>query len=86
MSQGYVKEQFAWQHLYFTLMPEGVVYLRQYLGLPEDVFPATHKYTRDQIRPIHEEKVTRGGRFTIFSFKFGRKAKFLLFLFIPRSP
>uniref|UniRef100_A0A0N5B8N5 S10_plectin domain-containing protein n=1 Tax=Strongyloides papillosus TaxID=174720 RepID=A0A0N5B8N5_STREA len=42
-SQGYVKEQFAWRHYYFYLTNEGVVYLREYLGLLPGVVPATHK-------------------------------------------
>ena len=41
-SRGYVKEQFAWRHYYFYLLPEGIVYLREYLGLPEDVVCMVH--------------------------------------------
>uniref|UniRef100_A0AC35TFM0 S10_plectin domain-containing protein n=1 Tax=Rhabditophanes sp. KR3021 TaxID=114890 RepID=A0AC35TFM0_9BILA len=43
VSQGYVKEQFAWRHYYFYLTNEGVVYLRDYLGLEQGVVPSTHK-------------------------------------------
>ncbi|BAO40942.1 40S ribosomal protein S10-A [Kluyveromyces marxianus] len=41
-SKGYVKTQFSWQYYYYTLTEEGVVYLREYLNLPEHIFPATY--------------------------------------------
>ncbi|KAM7323562.1 hypothetical protein ACRRTK_017668 [Alexandromys fortis] len=40
-SQGYVKEQFAWRHVYWSLTNEGIQYLRDYLHLPPGIVPAT---------------------------------------------
>lgn len=42
-SKGFVKTQFSWQYYYYTLTPEGLDYLREYLHLPEEIVPATHK-------------------------------------------
>merc|ERR1711939_770708 len=33
-SRGYLKTQFAWQYYYYTLTPEGLDYLREWLHLP----------------------------------------------------
>lgn len=43
VSRGLVKQTFNWQYFYWYLNEEGVVYLREYLHLPEDIIPATHK-------------------------------------------
>mmetsp|Transcript_1103 Transcript_1103/g.2418 ORF Transcript_1103/g.2418 Transcript_1103/m.2418 type:complete len:90 (-) Transcript_1103:1180-1449(-) len=43
VSKGLVKEQFSWQVHYFILKEEGVFFLRNYLNLPENVFPLTYK-------------------------------------------
>ena len=60
-SRGYVKEQFAWRHYYFYLTAEGIAYIREYLGLPEDVLPTTHRAPKsDQPRPTFADKGTRG--------------------------
>lgn len=40
-SRGYVTEQFSWQYHYFFLTDEGLLFLRQYLHLPESVVPVT---------------------------------------------
>lgn len=40
-SRGYVTEQFSWQYYYFFLTDEGILFLRQYLHLPESVVPIT---------------------------------------------
>ncbi|KAH9020582.1 Plectin/S10 domain-containing protein [Lactarius pseudohatsudake] len=40
-SRGYVKTQFSWQWYYYTLTPEGVEYLREWLHLPAEVVPET---------------------------------------------
>ena len=53
LSRGYVREVYNWRHKYFFLTPEGLDYLREYLALPEDVVPATHKRRADA--PIQEE-------------------------------
>ncbi|KAJ1962266.1 hypothetical protein GGI12_002753 [Dipsacomyces acuminosporus] len=42
-SRGYVKTQFSWQYYYYTLTDEGIEYLREYLHLPAEIFPATFK-------------------------------------------
>jgi len=42
-SRGYVKEQFAWRHYYWSLTNEGIQYLRDYLHLPPEIVPATLK-------------------------------------------
>ena len=42
-SKGYTRETFNWQYHYFYLTPTGIEYLRQYLALPADIVPATHK-------------------------------------------
>ncbi|KAG8531096.1 uncharacterized protein KY384_004453 [Bacidia gigantensis] len=41
-SRGYVKTQFSWQWYYYTLTPEGLDYLREWLHLPAEIVPATH--------------------------------------------
>ncbi|KAK6836329.1 plectin/S10 domain-containing protein [Apiospora arundinis] len=41
-SRGYVKTQFSWQYYYYTLLPEGLDYLREWLHLPAEIVPATH--------------------------------------------
>jgi len=44
-SREYVTEVFNWQWAYYTLTSKGVKFLRRYLGLPEEVVPATMKKT-----------------------------------------
>ena len=62
-SKGYVKTQFSWQYYYYTLTEEGVEYLREWLHLPSDIVPATHKkQTRPTIaggRPGREDRRPR---------------------------
>ena len=41
-SRGYVKTQFSWQWYYYTLTPEGLDYLREWLHLPAEIVPQTH--------------------------------------------
>ncbi|KKA23045.1 40S ribosomal protein S10-B [Rasamsonia emersonii CBS 393.64] len=41
-SRGYVKTRFSWQYYYYTLTPEGLEYLREWLHLPPEIVPATH--------------------------------------------
>uniref|UniRef100_A0A1I8A5V4 S10_plectin domain-containing protein n=1 Tax=Steinernema glaseri TaxID=37863 RepID=A0A1I8A5V4_9BILA len=59
-SRELVKEQFAWRYYYFYLTDEGIKYLRDYLGLTEDVIPATHKVMRAE-RPVFGAKSAAGG-------------------------
>ncbi|KAK9449088.1 40S ribosomal protein eS10 [Limtongia smithiae] len=42
-SRGYVKTQFSWQYYYYSLTDEGIEYLREWLHLPAEIVPATHK-------------------------------------------
>ncbi|KAI9885103.1 MAG: hypothetical protein M1823_003114 [Watsoniomyces obsoletus] len=41
-SRGYLKTQFSWQWYFYTLTPEGLDYLREWLHLPAEIVPATH--------------------------------------------
>jgi len=41
-SRGYLKTQFSWQWYYYTLTPEGLDYLRDWLHLPAEIVPQTH--------------------------------------------
>jgi len=45
-SRGYIKETFNWQWFYWVLTDEGVEYIRNFLHLPADIIPATHKQTK----------------------------------------
>ncbi|KAK9321137.1 Plectin/S10 [Lipomyces orientalis] len=47
-SRGYVKTRFSWQYYYYSLTDEGIEYLREWLHLPAEIVPATHK---KQARP-----------------------------------
>ncbi|KAI0090961.1 Plectin/S10 domain-containing protein [Irpex rosettiformis] len=50
-SKGLVKTQFSWQWYYYVLTPEGVEYLREWLHLPTEIVPATHKKAARPARP-----------------------------------
>mmetsp|Transcript_45816 Transcript_45816/g.139168 ORF Transcript_45816/g.139168 Transcript_45816/m.139168 type:complete len:141 (-) Transcript_45816:279-701(-) len=62
-SRGYVRNTFSWQHNYCYLTEEGIEYLRTYLGLPEEIVPATHKKSasRPAGRDREEDKFAGGG-------------------------
>ncbi len=66
-SRGYVAEQFSWQHYYYFLTDEGILFLRSYLHLPETVVPLTiakATATRSAGRPERDERQERrGGEF-----------------------
>jgi small subunit ribosomal protein S10e len=55
-SRGYVHTQFSWQWYFYTLTDEGVEYLREFLHLPAEIVPATHK------RPARPARAPMGGR------------------------
>ena len=57
-SKGLVKTRFSWQWYYYTLTPEGVEYLREWLHLPAEIVPATHKKA---VRPPRPAQVRQGG-------------------------
>ncbi|KAG8748116.1 hypothetical protein FRC10_008849 [Ceratobasidium sp. 414] len=42
-SKGFVKTQFSWQYYYYTLTNEGLDYLREWLHLPAEIVPETHR-------------------------------------------
>lgn len=62
-SRGYVAEQFSWQHYYYFLTDEGILFLRSYLHLPETVVPLTiAKATATRAaRPERDERQERRG-------------------------
>jgi len=65
-SRGYVKTQFSWQWYYYTLTPEGLDYLREWLHLPAEIVPQTHiKQQRSHAPPRGmmggDDRERRGG-------------------------
>jgi len=67
-SRSYVNEVFSWGWYYWTLTEEGIVYLRGYLHLPEEIVPNTMKARKTEVeherRPVFEDRPRRreGGR------------------------
>ncbi|TDL25728.1 hypothetical protein BD410DRAFT_784769 [Rickenella mellea] len=57
-SKGFVKTQFSWQWYYYVLTPEGLEYLREWLHLPAEIVPATHKKA---VRPPRPAGMRAGG-------------------------
>ncbi|KAF8931673.1 Plectin/S10 domain-containing protein [Dissophora ornata] len=55
-SKQYVKTQFSWQYYYYTLTDAGIEYLREYLHLPSEIFPATFKKTARPSAPRRAER------------------------------
>ena len=53
-SKGYIRVTFSWQYNYCYLTDEGIEYLRNYLALPPEIVPATHK--KSAIRPEGRER------------------------------
>jgi len=60
-SRGYVKTRFSWQWYYYSLTNEGVEYLREYLHLPAEIVPATHKKAPRPARPAGGRGPREGG-------------------------
>ncbi|KAI3386221.1 hypothetical protein SNEBB_000628 [Seison nebaliae] len=56
-SKGYVKEQFAWRHFYWTLTNDGINYIRELLHLPDDVVPKPYQKEKRKLPSMNE----RGG-------------------------
>lgn len=54
-SRGYVSHQFSWQYHYYYLNDEGILFLRNYLHMPESVMPATIAKASRQTRPERTE-------------------------------
>jgi len=59
-SRGFVTERFNWQWFYFYLTNEGILHLREYLHLPDEIIPATLKKPRAPSRPSGGEGAPRG--------------------------
>jgi len=62
-SRKYCTEIFSWQWHYYFLTQAGVKYLRDYLGLPENVVPNTHKFNQEaeEEEENKEEEQKQGG-------------------------
>ena len=48
ISRKFATEIFSWQWHYYFLTPEGIKYLREYLGLPSTVIPNTYKFNTEE--------------------------------------
>ena len=53
-SRGHVKTTFSWQYNYCYLTDSGVEYLRNYLALPAEIVPNTHKQSTGQRPAAHD--------------------------------
>ena len=63
ISRQFATEIFSWQWHYYFLTPEGIKYLREYLGLPGSVIPNTYKVnTENNNEEQKEEKGEDGER------------------------
>jgi small subunit ribosomal protein S10e len=64
-SRGFIRITFNWQYNYCYLKDEGIEYLREYLALPTEIVPDTHKKqaSRPDMRDREEDKFGgEGGR------------------------
>ncbi len=64
-SKGLVVETYNWCWYYYYLNENGITYLRQYLGIPDDIVPATLKVTPQtnptrQSRPPYDGEKMKG--------------------------
>ena len=57
ISRKFATEIFKWQWHYYFLTPEGIKYLREYLGLPGSVIPNTYKVNTEN----NDEENKEGG-------------------------
>lgn len=62
LSKKYVTEIFNWQWHYYFLVPEGIKFLRSYLGLPENIIPNTHKQDVSKTEEINDEQKVEEGQ------------------------
>ena len=60
-SRGYVRITFNWQYNYCYLTDEGIEYLRQYLALPTEIVPATHKKSAASRPAMHDTADSKFG-------------------------
>jgi small subunit ribosomal protein S10e len=63
LSKKYVSEVFSWQYSYFTLNNDGIKFLREYLGVGENVVPETMKkrFHKKEDDEEEEDRPRRGG-------------------------
>ena len=56
ISRKFATEIFSWQWHYYTLTPDGMKYLREYLGLPPTIYPKSYTYEEsNEEEPKDEE-------------------------------
>lgn len=72
-SKGFVTEVYNWRWFYYYLNDKGIAYLRQYLGIPDDIVPATLKVTAATApsRPPRGDGDKKAGPGGDFNPKFG---------------
>lgn len=61
-SRGYIRVTFSWQYNYCYLTEEGIEYLREYLALPAEIVPATHKKSASRPEGRDREEPAFAGR------------------------
>ena len=59
-SRRYLNGIFNWQWNYYSLNDAGVKYICEYLGLPEDVVPATYKKVKLSRANVDEDEKKEG--------------------------
>ena len=62
ISRKFATEIFSWQWHYYFLTPEGIKYLREYLGLPGSVIPNTYKVNTENNEEENKEGEEGGDR------------------------
>ena len=62
ISRKFATEIFSWQWHYYFLTPEGIKYLREYLGLPATVIPNTYKVSTENNDEEQKEEGEEGER------------------------
>ena len=62
ISRKFATEIFRWQWHYYFLTPEGIKYLREYLGLPATVIPNTYKVSTENNDEEQKEEGVEGER------------------------
>ena len=60
ISRKFATEIFKWQWHYYFLTPEGIKYLREYLGLPNQVVPNTYKVNTENNEEEQKEEGEEG--------------------------
>ena len=62
ISRKFATEIFSWQWHYYFLTPEGIKYLREYLGLPGSVIPNTYKVNTENNEDEQNKEGEEGDR------------------------